>query len=369
MCFKPWKLLGCILGMMLLAGCNYNPPAATQEAAFSPAAASRLASTLSITATIPPEMTTPGAATVEPAPSAPTIQEYPVPRGAHPHDVAPAPDGSVWYTAQGSGELGRLDPETGKTRHIPLGSGSAPHGVIVGPDGVPWVTDSGLNAVVRVDPVTEAVQVFPLPPGSGNANLNTATFDGGGVLWFTGQSGIYGRLDLTGGKVEVFDAPNGRGPYGIATTPLGDVYFASLAGSYIAHIDLKSREATVLEPPTPDQGARRVWSDSQGRQWVSEWNAGQVAMYDPTSNQWHEWRLPGEHPQPYAVYVDERDQVWLSDFGANALVRFNPQQETFEVYVLPSAPANVRQILGRPGEVWGAESGVDQLVVVRYNQR
>ena len=28
-------------------------------------------------------------------------------------------------------------------------------------------------------------------------------------------------------------------------------------------------------------------------------------------------------------------------------------------------PANVRQLLGRPGEVWGAESGVDKLVVVR----
>ena len=27
--------------------------------------------------------------------------------------------------------------------------------------------------------------------------------------------------------------------------------------------------------------------------------------------------------------------------------------------------ANVRQLLGRPGEVWGAESGVDKLVVVR----
>jgi streptogramin lyase len=25
----------------------------------------------------------------------------------------------------------------------------------------------------------------------------------------------------------------------------------------------------------------------------------------------------------------------------------------------------VRQLLGRPGEVWGAESGVDKLVVIR----
>ena len=39
-----------------------------------------------------------------------TIEEYDVPGGSRPHDVAPAPDGTVWYTAQGSGALGRLDP-------------------------------------------------------------------------------------------------------------------------------------------------------------------------------------------------------------------------------------------------------------------
>lgn len=63
--------------------------------------------------------------------SKPLIQEFPVPSGSHPHDVAPAKNGSVWYTAQGSGQLGQLDPETGKTHHISLGQGSAPHGVDV----------------------------------------------------------------------------------------------------------------------------------------------------------------------------------------------------------------------------------------------
>jgi virginiamycin B lyase len=63
--------------------------------------------------------------------------------------------------------------------------------------------------------------------------------------------------------------------------------------------------------------------------------------------------------------VDERDRVWLSDFGANALVRFDPVRETFESFPLSSSPADVRQLLGRPGQVWGAESGVDKLVVIR----
>jgi virginiamycin B lyase len=293
------------------------------------------------------------------------IREYPVPPGSHPHDVAPAPDGTVWYTAQRTGELGRLDPASGKTLHIPLGKGSSPHGVILGPDGAPWVTDSGLNAIVRVDPKTDGIRVYPLPAGSGYANLNTAAFDRKGTLWFTGQSGIYGRLDPGTGRVSVFSAPKGAGPYGIAAAPDGSVYYASLAGSHIARIDTGTGAATVIEPPTREQGARRVWPDSKGRIWVSEWNAGQVARYDPASGKWREWRLPGGNPRAYAVYVDERDIVWLSDFGANALVRFDPFREAFEVMRLPSSPANVRQLLGRPGEVWGAESGVDKLVVVR----
>jgi len=147
--------------------------------------------------------------------SKPLIQEFPVPSGSQPHDVAPANNGSVWYTAQGSGQLGQLDPATGKTHHISLGQGSAPHGVIVGPDGAPWITDGGLNAIVRVNPETEEVRIFPLPENTGYANLNTATFDHKGILWFTGQSGIYGRLDPASGKVEVFEALRGVGPYGI----------------------------------------------------------------------------------------------------------------------------------------------------------
>jgi virginiamycin B lyase len=295
----------------------------------------------------------------------PTLQEYDVPAGSRPHDVAVAPDGSVWYTAQSTGKLGRLDPRTGRTDEIELGAGSAPHGVIVGPDDAPWITDGGLNAIVRVDSSSREVRVFPLPENRPSANLNTAVFDPGGTLWFTGQSGIYGRVTPSDGRVEVFDAPRGRGPYGITVTPDGDIYYASLAGSHVARLDRTTGEATVLEPPSANQGTRRVWSDSRGRIWSSQWNAGQVAVYDPSNGQWREWRLPGEQPQAYAVFVDDRDKVWLSDFGANALVRFDPETEQFMPFPLPSNPGEVRQILGRPGEVWGAESGADKLIVIR----
>src|SRR5580692_3398103 len=182
---------------------------------------------------------------------------YQLPPGAYPHDGAPAPDGRVWYSGQQRGFLGRFDPKTGKNEEIPLGPGAAPHGVIIGPDGAPWVTEGGQNAIARVDPATRAAKLFPLPKERQRANLNTASFDRQGVLWFTGQNGIYGRLDAKSGAMAIFDAPRGTGPYGIATTPDGQVFFASLAGDYLGQIDLATGTVTVLDPPVPRQGARR----------------------------------------------------------------------------------------------------------------
>jgi virginiamycin B lyase len=351
-----------VIGQVLLAAALLSGCAAEQQEGAQPSPVQAPTTTIS---TAEPPTASVGTTTPQPTPAAYTLAAFEVVDGSHPHDVAPAADGGVWFTGQRAGFLGHFDPSTRAVMQIPLGRGSAPHGVIVGPDGAAWVTDSGLNAIVRVDPVTNEVRSYSLPAGREDAHLNTATFDANGVLWFTGQAGIYGRFEPRTEQMTVYDAPRGRGPYGIATTPGGEVYYASLAGNYVGRINTVSGEATVFEPPTERQGARRVWPDSLGRIWVSEWNAGQVAVLDPVSGNWREWRLPGANPRAYAVFVDEDDQVWMSDFGGNALVRFDPTTETFTPYPLPSPASEVRQILGRPGEVWGAASALDQLVVVR----
>ncbi len=301
---------------------------------------------------------------LNPAPAA-QVAYFDVPEGAHPHDVAPALDGPVFYTAQSQGALGILDPKTGKAIQIRLGPDSAPHGVIVGPDRAAWITDGGQNAIARVDPVTKAVKLFPLPKDFPNANLNTATFDRKGILWFTGQNGVYGRVDPATGKVDAWKAPKGVGPYGITTTPNGDVWYASLAGDHITKIDTVSGDALMIQPPKAGVGPRRIWSDSKGLLWVSFWNSGEVGRYDPIGKAWKVWSLPKAKSGCYAVFVDDKDKVWLSDWNSNAVVRFDPVTEKFDSFPSNKRRADVRQILGRPGEVWAAESGTDRLMVVR----
>jgi virginiamycin B lyase len=290
---------------------------------------------------------------------------YQLPSGAYPHDVAPAADGSVWFSGQSQGFAGRFDPQSGKLEKIPLGPGAAPHGVIVGPDGNAWFTEGGQNAIARVDAKTREVKLFPLPAAFPGANLNTLVFGKNGILWFTGQSGVYGRVDPTTGKVEAWAAPKGPGAYGITATPAGEIWYASLAGDHIAHVDTTSGVATVVDPPRKRVGPRRIWSDSKGLLWVSFWHGGAIGRYDPAARTWTTYPMPQSKSGTYSVYVDDQDRVWATDWVANAIQRFDPKTETYATFPSDRRSANVRQMLGRPGEAWGGESGTDRLVVIR----
>lgn len=75
--------------------------------------------------------------------------------------------------------------------------------------------------------------------------------------------------------------------------------------------------------------------------------------------------LPGQNRQPYQIFVDDEDMVWISDFSSNAIVRFDPSVEEFQSFPFPSPDAKVRQLLGQTGEILGAESATDKIVIIR----
>ena len=101
---------------------------------------------------------------------------------------------------------------------------------------------------------------------------------------------------------------------------------------------------------------------------MSEWNSGNLSVHDPAAttpaSRWRTWKLPGNEPRAYAVYVDERDVVWVSEWANNTTVSFDPRTETFARYAMPRDSAHVRQILGRAGEVWLPESGTEHVSVI-----
>jgi virginiamycin B lyase len=293
------------------------------------------------------------------------VTYYDIKPGLGNRDVAPAADGTVWFANQFSGTVGHLDPRTGKYELYPLGAGSSPHGILMGPDGNVWTMDGGQNAIVRTDSRTHQHTIFPLPKERGDVNLNTGVFDHSGALWFTGQNGFYGRLDPATGKIDLYDAPEGEGPYGIAVTPQDTVWYTSFACNHIAGIDPRTRQITVVDLPDPRAGgARRIWSDSKGRLWLATWGTGELLRYDPAAKSWVAYKLPGLGPRGYSTYVDERDIVWVSEFMANAILRFDPATESFISFASDRSTVQLLQMAGRGNKVWGGEQGASRIVSI-----
>src|SRR5215831_6697534 len=125
-----------------------------------------------------------------------------------------------------------------------------------------------------------------------NANLNTAAFDHQGVLWFTGQNGVYGRLDPETGAIAVFDALRGTGPYRIATTPDGQVFFASLAGSYLGHIDVETALSSCWSRPCRAKAHRAFAPTAAASCGSRGWNNGDLFRHDSKAKNWAPWRWP-----------------------------------------------------------------------------
>jgi virginiamycin B lyase len=294
------------------------------------------------------------------------VEVVELPDGALPYSVAPQTFGKVWYTSQGTGALGILDPAINEVDEIAIGEGSQPKTVLEGPDRAAWIVDSGLNAIVRIHISLEEVEIWPLPDDRADAGLVGAVFDDDGVLWFTGEAGIYGRFDHVSKDMEVFDAPGGHGLDGITITPDGDIYVASPQGHQIARIDRASGQAEVIELPTPNQGARDVDSDTQGRIWVTEEASGQISRYSPESGEWETWEVPAESSRPYAILVDDRDVAWLSDMGSNEVHVFDTTQEEFIAsYPLSPGGGEVRHIVEGINEVWLPESALSRIMLIR----
>ncbi len=101
------------------------------------------------------------------------IKEWVVPTaGARPHDPLAYADGSIWFTGNFAGYIGKLDPKTGKFTEYSLPDPKArdPHtpksnpcGMVITSQDIPWFCEFGSNRLASIDPETMAIHEHVLP--------------------------------------------------------------------------------------------------------------------------------------------------------------------------------------------------------------
>lgn len=298
------------------------------------------------------------------------IREWDVPtKGAHPHDPAVGPDGSLWFTEQMVSKLGRLDPATGEFKEYPLtGKNDGPHGLVADREGNIWYTGNFAAHIGKLNPRSGEVTQYKMPNDKAE-DPHTAVFDAQGTLWFTVQVGnMVGRLDPKTGKIELKLVPTKDArPYGIQINSKGVPFFCEFGTNKMAKIDPKTMQITEF-PLADGVRPRRLAIAADDKVYFTDYQGGNLGRLEPVSGAAKMWPSPGgAGSDPYGIAITPDGMVWYSESGVtpNTLIRFNPKTEEFARTKIPSGGGTVRNMAATSdGRLYLACSGVNKVGVV-----
>ena len=256
---------------------------------------------------------------------------------AYVRDIAPSANGDMWLIGSG-GVLDRLDPETGRVRHVlaDAGAGWLPTDVLEDRTGAVWI--GYYRGLARLDPATGALKRWSAddaidPALSWERKYMAEGSDG--TLWFaTEADGVQAR-DLDGHVVESI-APDGRRGLSsddnvmqIGTGPDGAIWIAGTQGLSMWNTGTRRFERV---PGSPANASGR-FALAGDEVWVG--GAGTLERY-----RWDGARLRLEQgfgaaeglPQLMSngLTVDRDGIVWLTTL--RGLVRFDPVRRSARIY-------------------------------------
>ena len=179
-----------------------------------------------------------------------TQREFFLPAGAGgPWGITSGPDGKLWFTEVEAGEVGRLDPLTGKiVEHALPTPDSQPQGIVTGPDGALWGTEAGANRIFRMTLDGRATELRIPTPRSLPVSIVAGR---GGLLWVAEADGGKILRISRAGKFREFALPGGGRPYGLASAPDGNVWFTDRGSNRVGLITPAGRIFTY-PLPTPN---------------------------------------------------------------------------------------------------------------------
>jgi virginiamycin B lyase len=188
-------------------------------------------------------------------PATGSITRYPMPDPAlrDPHTLVFDRTGeNIWFTAQQSNYVGRLNTRTGKVDVVKLATANArPYGIVVDPSGRPWFNEFGVAKIASIDPKTLEVKEYALPHDRARGRRIDLTSDG--RVWYVDYTrGNLARLDPTTGKVDEWPTPGGARslPYGMVVDDQDRIWYVETGSqpNRLVGFDTKKGEVISITP-------------------------------------------------------------------------------------------------------------------------
>jgi len=271
-----------------------------------------------------------------------------------PWSAAPDKDGNFWMPFYGRGnEVARLNPKTGEVKRFPLPfeQTAGVHSAFPTPDGNVWFTEFALNRIAKLDPrsgkITEYQDSGDVPgerPGK-----HTIRVDARGNAWTSGSP--LSKFDPETGKFTHFmEVPSS---YGITFDRSGNVWFCVLKDDgTIGRIDAKTEKVKQWNPPTHGR-PQRLAIDSNDIVYFGERLGNKIGRFDPKTETFKEYPLPGPSATPYALAVDKNNTVWYASTEQDLIGHLDPSTGKVVEYPFPHSEAMMREFfLDSQGRIW-----------------
>ena len=269
-----------------------------------------------------------------------------------PFSGAPDKDGMVWIPYFGpANQIGRLNPETGEVQEfrVPFTGTAGIHSAVPADDGSVWLAEQGSNRLGRWDPQTKQITEYQDTnvPGR-HGSKHTVRIDAQGNVWATGSP--LAKFDPKTGKYTHY--PEIGFAYGVALTKDGTPWFAEFSSDgKVGKVDPRTDKVTKYAVPTPDAWPRRIQVEDDGMVWFAEFGespatltqTGKIARFDPKTEAFKEYPLPGHSASPYAFDRDKEGRFWYSNMHEDVVGALDPQSGEVIEYPMPFSENTMRE--------------------------
>ena len=285
--------------------------------------------------------------------------EYDMPGPSRmPWDANPDKNGKVWIPEFSPfNGIARLDPETAKIDEYkePETREAFTHSALAGPDGTVWFTEQAMNKIGKWDPQTQEITEYQASYTPGKEGMitggskHTVRVDSKGIVWASGAP--FSSFDPKTQKFTNYPvAPN---TYGIDIDKYDNVWFDGFTpDGKLFKVDAKTRKITGYQPPTAGL-PRRIQADSDGIIWFAEFAAGKIGRFDPKTETFKEYALPGPEASPYALGIDKNHYVWYSSEQMDVVGRLDPKTGQVLEYPFVQSENAMREFIpDAQGRMW-----------------
>ena len=275
-----------------------------------------------------------------------------------PHDILVDKEGNVWYSDFGEMFIGKFDPKTLKLTEYPIKKfkDKAPTGILsieFDNAGKIWFDTMYQGSLGSLDPKTGEITYYPLSPEYNDdrvqLNFTGLHHEVDGKVWTksVGTTDIF-RLDLASKKWERFHPTDqlpsikNAGIYQVMADSKNNLWMAEFTEGHLGKIDAKTTAVTWYVTPTEHARARRLEIDDQDRVLLTEYRTSKVALFDPKTERFTEYKLP-EYTFPYRANFDKNGELWASTMSTDRVVRLDPKTGHAVQYLMPS-DTNMRTV-------------------------